>query len=294
LKEVVDSAEEKEIEIRWESHLQTDDNTEGSTVGDDVYESLPPYDPRKDLEYYKFPTIDLLKKYVTGDQQIDMEEHNANKDRIVKILADFGVKISVIRATVGPTVTLYEVTPAPGVRISKIKTLSDDIALAISAIGVHIIAPIPGKGTIGIEVPNKKPNKRNDKRDVFLCHSIYDIKIVKELIALFEKNHITYFDDKEATIQSEGLDCDSLLKRRIMGAKVIVFLSSEHSAKSDNVKPELRFAMRCHKPLIVLKLDTTPYPSEFAGYLNFSPKIDTTFYNRSVEKTLIELITCRL
>lgn len=137
-------------------------------------------------------------------------------------------------------------------------------------------------------------NEGNDKRDVFLCHSIYDIKIVKELIALFEKNHITYFDDKEATIQSEGLDCDSLLKRRIMGAKVIVFLSSEHSAKSDNVKPELRFAMRCHKPLIVLKLDTTPYPSEFAGYLNFSPKIDTTFYNRSVEKTLIELITCRL
>lgn len=147
-------AEEQEMQI---DEGEQEEEADGNTVGDDAYEKLPPYDPRKDLEYYKFPTIDLLKKYDTGDQQIDMEEHNANKDRIVKILDDYGAKISAIRATVGPTVTLYEVTPAPGVRISKIKTLSDDIALALSAIGVRIIAPIPGKGTIGIEVPNRKP-----------------------------------------------------------------------------------------------------------------------------------------
>ena len=133
------------------------DNQADEAPGDDSYESLPPYDPRKDLEHYKFPTPDLLKKYDNGDAAIDMEEHNANKEHIVKILADFGVRITNIRATVGPTITLYEVTPAAGIRINKIKNLSDDIALALRAVGVRIIAPIPGKGTIGIEVPNRKP-----------------------------------------------------------------------------------------------------------------------------------------
>ena len=142
------------------SRVLREDNakeTDGNTIGDGAYEKLPPYDPRKDLEYYKFPTIDLLNKYDTGDQQIDVEEQNVNKDRIVKILDDYGAKISAIRATVGPTITLYEVTPAPGVRVSKIKSLSDEIALALMVANVRIVGPIPGKGTIGIEVPNSKP-----------------------------------------------------------------------------------------------------------------------------------------
>ena len=105
-----------------------------------------------------YPTLDLLKKYETdGKPFIDMDEQNANKNRIVDVLRNFGVEISSIKATVGPTITLYEITPAPGVRISKIRNLEDDIALSLSALGIRIIAPIPGKGTIGIEVPNAKP-----------------------------------------------------------------------------------------------------------------------------------------
>lgn len=115
------------------------------------------YDPTKDLEYYHFPTLDLLRHYETDAPAIDMDEQNANKNRIIEVLRNFGVEISTIRATVGPTITLYEITPAPGVRISKIRGLEDDIALSLSAIGIRIIAPIPGKGTIGIEVPNKHP-----------------------------------------------------------------------------------------------------------------------------------------
>ena len=116
-----------------------------------------PYDPKKDLENYRYPTLDLLKKYEGGDVQLNSEELNANKDRIIEVLRNFGVEISSIKATVGPTITLYEITPAPGVKIAKIRNLEDDIALNLSAIGVRIIAPIPGKGTIGIEVPNQKP-----------------------------------------------------------------------------------------------------------------------------------------
>ena len=118
-----------------------------------------PYDPKLDLENYHYPTLDLLKKYDDdGKPYIDMAEQNANKKRIVDVLRNFGVEISSIKATVGPTITLYEITPAPGVRISRIRNLEDDIALSLSALGIRIIAPIPGKGTIGIEVPNAKPN----------------------------------------------------------------------------------------------------------------------------------------
>ena len=117
-----------------------------------------PYDPHLDFEFYKYPTPDLLKKYPDQDAAaIDMDEQQANKDRIVNVLRNFGVEISSIKATVGPTITLYEITPAVGVRISRIRNLEDDIALSLSAIGIRIIAPIPGKGTIGIEVPNAKP-----------------------------------------------------------------------------------------------------------------------------------------
>lgn len=120
-------------------------------------EALEPYDPRKDLEYYKFPSLNLLKKYADNGPAVDMAEQNANKDRIITVLKSFGVEISSIKATIGPTITLYEITPAQGVRINKIRNLEDDIALSLSALGIRIIAPIPGKGTIGIEVPNKKP-----------------------------------------------------------------------------------------------------------------------------------------
>lgn len=119
--------------------------------------SQEPYDPRKDLENYHFPTLSLLKHYEDNGPAIDMAEQNANKDRIITVLRNFGVEISSIKATIGPTITLYEVTPAPGVRINKIRNLEDDIALSLSALGIRIIAPIPGKGTIGIEVPNKNP-----------------------------------------------------------------------------------------------------------------------------------------
>ncbi len=119
-------------------------------------EDLPPYDPRLDLENYRFPTLALLKKY-PDNSAIDMAEQQENKDRIINILRNFGVEITSIKATIGPTITLYEITPAPGVRITRIRNLEDDIALSLSALGIRIIAPIPGKGTIGIEVPNKSP-----------------------------------------------------------------------------------------------------------------------------------------
>jgi S-DNA-T family DNA segregation ATPase FtsK/SpoIIIE len=119
--------------------------------------ALEPYDPKLDLEHYKYPTLDLLKHYDNIQSNIDMEEQQANKNKIIKVLSYFGVEISSIKATIGPTITLYEITPAPGIRISRIRGLEDDIALSLSALGIRIIAPIPGKGTIGIEVPNAKP-----------------------------------------------------------------------------------------------------------------------------------------
>ena len=126
------------------------------SVGDTMLEA---YDPKLDLENYRYPTLDLLKHYESdGNPFIDMKEQNDNKNRIVDVLRNFSVEISSIKATVGPTITLYEITPAQGVRISKIRNLEDDIALSLSALGIRIIAPIPGKGTIGIEVPNANPN----------------------------------------------------------------------------------------------------------------------------------------
>ena len=118
---------------------------------------LEPYNPRLDLENYHFPTLDLMKHYDDNGPTVGMEELNEKKDKIVNTLRSFGIEISTIKATVGPTVTLYEITPEQGVRISKIRGLEDDIALNLSALGIRIIAPIPGKGTIGIEVPNEKP-----------------------------------------------------------------------------------------------------------------------------------------
>lgn len=126
-------------------------------------ESLPspqpvmePYDPELDLKNYKYPSLDLLESHGTDKIVHDPEELQSNKDRIINTLRNYDIEISKISATVGPTVTLYEIVPAPGIRISRIKNLEDDIALSLAALGIRIIAPIPGKGTIGIEVPNVK------------------------------------------------------------------------------------------------------------------------------------------
>ncbi|GHU61974.1 DNA translocase FtsK [Bacteroidia bacterium] len=122
-----------------------------------LVEELGFYDPKFDLSSYKTPPLDLLKKYGQGDTQVDMAEQNDNKNRIIQTLKNYGVEIKSIKATVGPTVTLYEIVPEDGIKISKIRNLEDDIAMNLAALGIRIIAPMPGKGTVGIEVPNKDP-----------------------------------------------------------------------------------------------------------------------------------------
>jgi len=115
------------------------------------------YDPTKDLSGFRYPGLDLLRDHSRGNTKVSDEELISNKNRIVQTLGNYKIKIEKIKATIGPTITLYEIIPAPGVRISRIKSLEDDIALSLSALGIRIIAPIPGRGTIGIEVPNRKP-----------------------------------------------------------------------------------------------------------------------------------------
>ncbi len=115
------------------------------------------YDPTLDLSGYQYPTLDLLENYGEGKLEVNRDELEANKNRIVETLGHYNIGIEKIKATIGPTVTLFEIVPQAGIRISKIKNLEDDIALSLSALGIRIIAPIPGKGTIGIEVPNQKP-----------------------------------------------------------------------------------------------------------------------------------------
>ncbi len=132
--------------IQEEEDFVVNDNT---PLGD--------YDPTLDLSSYQLPTLDLLEDHHASNEPVTDEELNSNKDKIVNTLIDYKIEIKSIKATVGPTVTLYEIVPAPGVRISKIKNLEDDIALSLAALGIRIIAPIPGKGTIGIEVPNSEP-----------------------------------------------------------------------------------------------------------------------------------------
>jgi S-DNA-T family DNA segregation ATPase FtsK/SpoIIIE len=124
---------------------------------DEEMVELEPYNPRLDLSHYKFPTLDLMKHFDNDGPSVDMEEQQENKNRIVEVLRSFGIEIKTITATVGPTITLYELTLAEGIRIAKVRNLEDDIALQLAALGIRIIAPIPGKGTIGIEVPNKTP-----------------------------------------------------------------------------------------------------------------------------------------
>ncbi len=152
----------KEPKTEEEITLQVEETKEEETVAPTTSEKLVSefgeFDPRLELSNYQFPTIDLLKDYTKGSGlTINQEELEENKNRIVKTLNDYKIGIANIKATIGPTVTLYEIIPEAGVRISKIKNLEDDIALSLSALGIRIIAPIPGRGTIGIEVPNKNP-----------------------------------------------------------------------------------------------------------------------------------------
>ena len=153
--ETVEAAEDGDVALVVETGVK-DEKAHGKNLTH--YDLSTPINPREPFTTYKFPTLSLLKKYDNDSKPyIDKEELIANKKRIVEVLNSFGVQIREIKATVGPTITLYEITPAEGVRISKIRNLEDDIALSLAALGIRIIAPIPGKGTIGIEVPNAKP-----------------------------------------------------------------------------------------------------------------------------------------
>jgi len=145
--------EEKSVEIDVEKVAEEEHSTEN--LSDKILKDFGEFDPTLELSNFKFPTFNLLKQY-NESISIDPEELEANKNRIVETLNNYKIGISEIKATVGPTITLYEIVPEAGIRISKIKNLEDDIALSLSALGIRIIAPIPGKGTIGIEVPNKK------------------------------------------------------------------------------------------------------------------------------------------
>lgn len=135
----------------------TIERTEEEKKASDLVAQFGTYDPKLDLSSYRNPPLDLLENYGTNKISVDAGELEANKNKIVETLNHYNIEIEKIKATIGPTVTLYEIIPAPGVRISKIKNLEDDIALSLAALGIRIIAPMPGKGTIGIEVPNSHP-----------------------------------------------------------------------------------------------------------------------------------------
>ena len=143
-------------EIRPQPEL-TIQKTEEDVKAAELVEQFGTYDPKLDLSSYKLPPLDLLENYGSNKIHVNSEELEANKNKIVETLNHYNIEIDKIKATIGPTVTLYEIIPAPGVRISKIKNLEDDIALSLAALGIRIIAPMPGKGTIGIEVPNQHP-----------------------------------------------------------------------------------------------------------------------------------------
>ncbi len=155
-----DSATDKGKKDDDELEIEVNDTEKEEVVEENLSDRLVKdfgeFDPTLDLSQFKFPTLDMLKSY-SESIAVNPEELQQNKDRIVETLNNYNIGISHIKATVGPTVTLYEIIPQAGIRISKIKNLEDDIALSLSALGIRIIAPIPGKGTIGIEVPNKKP-----------------------------------------------------------------------------------------------------------------------------------------
>ena len=147
---------EPEPEVEMKVEVAAEEKSETDNLADKLVEDFGQFDPTLELSNFQFPRLDLLKKYDNEGISIDQDELEENKNRIVETLNNYKIGITSISATIGPTVTLYEIVPEAGIRISKIKNLEDDIALSLSALGIRIIAPIPGKGTIGIEVPNKK------------------------------------------------------------------------------------------------------------------------------------------
>jgi S-DNA-T family DNA segregation ATPase FtsK/SpoIIIE len=151
--EIEVAEDEDDLEMTVES--VTEETSETDNLADKLVEDFGRFDPTLELSNYQFPSLDLLKKYDSESITINQEELEENKNKIVETLSNYKIGIASIKATIGPTVTLYEIVPEAGIRISKIKNLEDDIALSLSALGIRIIAPIPGKGTIGIEVPNK-------------------------------------------------------------------------------------------------------------------------------------------
>ena len=153
--EIEDKKITDDLDIQVEKIIE--EKSEIDNLSDELVDNFGKFDPTLELSKFQFPKLKLLKQYDSEKITIDKEELEENKNRIVETLANYNISISNIKATIGPTVTLYEIIPEAGVRISKIKNLEDDIALSLSALGIRIIAPIPGKGTIGIEVPNKKP-----------------------------------------------------------------------------------------------------------------------------------------
>lgn len=159
ISETPEEVEVPELELKSEEITQEDKDrmnlNEVLSEGEEL--DMAAFDPTLDLSEYKYPTFDLLESHGSGRAKVEKSELEANSNRIIETLKNYGIEISKISASVGPTVTLYEIVPAPGVRISKIKNLEDDIALSLAALGIRIIAPMPGKGTIGIEVPNQHP-----------------------------------------------------------------------------------------------------------------------------------------
>jgi DNA segregation ATPase FtsK/SpoIIIE, S-DNA-T family len=156
-------------EVKTEPIFTVEEILETDKLADQLVEEQGLYDPTLDLSGYKFPPLELLNEYDAGKAGVSQEELNQNKDRIVATLVNFKIGIQSIKATIGPTVTLYEIVPDAGIKISRIKNLEDDIALSLSALGIRIIAPIPGKGTIGIEVPNKN-------REMVSIRSVFSIQ----------------------------------------------------------------------------------------------------------------------
>lgn len=153
--EAAQPTDEEELKIEVKAVAEED---VVETLSQELVEKYGAFDPTLELSNYQFPTLELLKDYGNASITIDEDELEANKNKIIDTLRNYKIEIAKIKANIGPTVTLYEIVPEAGIRISKIKNLEDDIALSLSALGIRIIAPIPGKGTIGIEVPNQKPS----------------------------------------------------------------------------------------------------------------------------------------
>ena len=157
IKDKIDTESDADINLNLEVKKIEDEDLLSQKEISKKTEDLGEYDPTLDLSNYKLPSINILNEYGSGKIEVDKDELELNKNKIVETLGNYKIGISSINATVGPTITLYEIVPEAGIRISKIKNLEDDIALSLSALGIRIIAPIPGKGTIGIEVPNQNP-----------------------------------------------------------------------------------------------------------------------------------------